>query len=63
MAETRTFIAIMGEKTGSLIKDTAMALLHKVRKDYVNKVFLGQNVQNSAREFILYVFNFKSYLY
>ncbi|XP_075690227.1 kinetochore-associated protein 1 isoform X2 [Rhinoderma darwinii] len=30
MAETKTFIAIMGEKTIALIKDTAMALLHKV---------------------------------
>ncbi|XP_072000100.1 kinetochore-associated protein 1 [Engystomops pustulosus] len=30
MAETRTFIAIMGEKTVGIIKDTAMALLHKV---------------------------------
>ncbi|XP_053557743.1 kinetochore-associated protein 1 [Bombina bombina] len=30
LADTETFISIFGEKTISLIKDTAMALLHKV---------------------------------
>ncbi|XP_069816967.1 kinetochore-associated protein 1 [Dendropsophus ebraccatus] len=30
MAETKRFIAVMGEKTIALIKDIAMALLHKV---------------------------------
>ncbi|CAJ0958612.1 unnamed protein product [Ranitomeya imitator] len=30
MAETKTFIAIMGENTVGLVKNTAMALLHKV---------------------------------
>ncbi|XP_040272101.1 kinetochore-associated protein 1 [Bufo bufo] len=30
MAETRTFITVLGEKTVAIIKDTAMALLHKV---------------------------------
>ncbi|XP_040203268.1 kinetochore-associated protein 1 [Rana temporaria] len=30
MAETKTFISILGEKTKTLIKDTSMALLHKV---------------------------------